>query len=94
MANTTEGRILKTIENRANIGDCGSVFIDDTSEHTGPFVAFTALAESTLDVSACITRIEDAADVAIPAGVTIFGRFESLAFTAGAKVLAYKRCEK
>lgn len=91
--NTPGDRLLKRIEKRAKIGDCGVIYIDDTSEHTGPFTAVQAIAESTLDVSACTSNIEDAADFAIPAGVTIFGNFASVAFTSGAKVLAYYTCD-
>lgn len=90
---TNEERLLKRLENRARIGQCGVIFIDDTVEHTGPFAAVQALAESTLDHSACTTNIEDGADFAIPAGATIFGEFKSVAFAAGAKVLAYYQCD-
>ncbi len=90
---TKEERLLKSIKDRASVGDCGVIFIDDTSEHSGPFSAVQAIAESTLDVSACTSNIEDAADFAIPAGVTIFGDFASVAFTSGAKVLAYYSCD-
>jgi len=91
--NTPGDRLLKRIEKRAKIGDCGVIYIDDTSEHTGPFTAVQAIAESTLDVSACTSNIEDAADITIPAGVTIFGNFTSVAFSGTPSVLAYYSCD-
>jgi len=75
--------------NNARLGQGGSVFIDDTAEHTGPFVAFIAITEAVLDVSACTTNIDDAADFTIPIGVTIYGQFDSLSIDSGT-ILAYK----
>lgn len=92
MAKTNEEVILKSIEDRARLGACGVIYIDDTAEHTGPFAAVQAIAESTIDVSECTTGIEDAADITIPAGVTIFGNFQSIAIASSGKVLAYRAC--
>ena len=75
--------------NNAQLGQGGSVFIDDTAEHTGPFVAFIAITEAVLDVSACTTNIDDAADFTIPIGTTIYGQFDSLSIDSGS-ILAYK----
>ena len=79
----------------AALGQAGSVLIDDTAigtSHPGPFVAITALTNASVDVSD-ITNIsdtmEDAADFTIPAGVTIFGRFEDFSLSGGT-VIAYK----
>lgn len=95
MASTTEQRILERIKDRANLGACGSIYIDDTTtEHSGPFSAVTALVNSTIDVSECTTNIKDAdQDILIPAGVTIFGDFTSLQFDTAAGVIAYYRCD-
>jgi len=73
----------------AQLGQGGSVFIDDTAEHTGPFVAFIAITEAVLDVSACTTNIDDAADFTIEKGWTIYGQFASLSIDSGT-ILAYK----
>ena len=37
----------------AGMGQAGSVFIDDTAQHTGDFVAITAIEDSVVDVSDC-----------------------------------------
>ena len=73
----------------ARLGQGGSVFIDDTAVHTGPFVAFIAITEAVLDVDACTTNIDDAADFTIPIGTTIYGQFDSLSIDSGS-ILAYK----
>ena len=75
----------------AALGQAGSVLIDDTSQHTGPFVAITALEDAAVDESDC-TDIADtmdgAADFTIPKGTTIFGRFSVFSLGSG-KVIAY-----
>ena len=76
----------------AGMGQAGSVFIDDTAQHTGDFVAITAIEDSVVDVSDCTNianTMEDAADFTIPAGLTIYGRFEVFALDSG-KVIAYR----
>ena len=73
----------------AQLGQGGSGFIDDNAEHTGPFVAFIAITEAVLDVSACTTNIDGAADFTIPIGTTIYGQFDSLSIDSGS-ILAYK----
>ena len=96
MANTTEERLLQAIKD-ANVnalGGCGVIMIDDTVEHTGPFVAITAIgtADAVIDSSECTTGIEDgAATITIPKGATIFGHMTSIELDSGA-VLAYRRC--
>ena len=72
----------------ATLGQGGSIFIDDTAEHTGPFVGFIAITEAVLDVSACTTGIEDAADFTIEKGWTIYGQFTSITL-GGGTILAY-----
>ena len=76
----------------AGMGQAGSVFIDDTAQHTGDFVAITAIEDSVVDISDCTNianTMEDAADFTIPAGLTIYGRFEVFSLTSGI-VIAYK----
>ena len=87
----------------AAMGQSGSVFIDDTAIHTGLFVAITAIEDSEVDVSDCTnianTMVDGltgttgastmATDFTIPAGLTIYGRFEYFSLVSG-KVIAYK----
>ncbi len=78
----------------AALGQAGSIIINDTDAHTGPFVAITCIEDNTtIDVSLStnITNtMEDADfDFDIPKGVTIFGRFEAIRLVDG-KVIAYK----
>ena len=76
----------------AALGQAGSIFIDDTGQHTGPYVAVTAIEDSVVDVSDCTDiadTMEDAADFTIPAGLTIYGRFSVFSLASG-KVIAYK----
>jgi len=94
--NTTEERLLQIIadSSRNSLGQCGVLMIDDTVEHTGPFVALTAIgtADAVIDSSECTTNIEDAAaTITIPEGATIFGNFTSIELDSGA-VLAYRKC--
>tara|TARA_R100001443_G_scaffold115120_1_gene132189 strand:+ start:122 stop:394 length:273 start_codon:yes stop_codon:yes gene_type:complete len=73
----------------ASLGQAGLILIDDTNEHTGPFVAIQALENSAVNVSGCdMSFIEDVADFTIPAGMTIYGNFASIELASG-KVLAY-----
>ena len=76
----------------AQMGQAGSVFIDDTAQHTGPFVAITALEDAAVDVSDCTDiadTMTDAADFTIEKGWTIYGNFTSITLASGT-VLAYK----
>ena len=76
----------------AQMGQAGSVFIDDVAQHTGPFAAITAIEDSVVDVSDCTNialTMTDAADFTIPAGLTIYGNFSVFSLTSG-KVIAYK----
>ena len=76
------------------LGQTGSILINDTAQHTGPYVAVTALADAVVDVSDC-TSITDSmedgdADFTIPKGVTIYGRFAVFSLDSGGPVIAYK----
>ena len=75
----------------AGLGQAGSILIDDDSQHTGPFVAITALEDAPVDVSDCTdiaNTMTDAADFTIPKGATIFGHFSVFSLASG-KVIAY-----
>jgi len=69
-----------------------SKFINDTSDHVGPFQAIIAIADAELDVSSCVfsaTMIDYDADFTLPKGVTIYGEFNTLSLASGS-VIAYK----
>jgi len=75
----------------AALGQAGSILIDDTAQHTGPFVAITALEDTVVDVGDCTdiaNTMTDAADFTIPKGVTIYGHFSVFSLGSG-KVIAY-----
>ena len=72
-----------------SLGQAGCILIDDVLEHTGVFVAITALEDSAVDISECdMSYITDVADFTIPRGVTIYGQFASIELDSG-KVIAY-----
>ena len=76
----------------AALGQAGSVFIDDSAQHTGRFVAITAIEDSEVDVSDCTdiaNTMADAVDFTIPAGLTIYGRYSVYSLVSG-KVIAYR----
>ncbi len=89
MAKTLMRYTVAEAQNAA-LGQAGAILIDDQDEHTGPFVAISALSDAVVDVSQCdMSWIEDVADFTIPKGMTIFGRFESIELDSGS-VLAYR----
>jgi len=68
-----------------------SVLISPTAAVAGPFYAITALADADVDVSECdMSFITGIVDFQIPKGVTIYGKFASIAITSG-KVIGYKK---
>ena len=78
--------------NNLAFGQVGSILIDDTGQHNGPYCAITALEDSEVDVSDCTdiaNTMDDAADFTIPKGVTIYGLFSTFSLASG-KVIAYK----
>jgi|TARA_R110000772_G_scaffold35255_1_gene85120 hypothetical protein len=88
---TTQDSLLNQVKTNTSLplGSNGSILIDDTADHTGPYFAITALADAELDVSSCTMNIEDAIDFTIPKGVTIYGQFTVLSLGSGS-VIAYK----
>ena len=88
MAKTLQRLTVQEAQNAA-LGQAGCILIDDTVEHTGVFVAITALEDAAVDVSECdMSYMEDVADFTIPKGATIFGQFASIELDSG-KVIAY-----
>ena len=80
-----------TVQESQNLGlgQAGCILIDDTVEHTGPFVAITALEDAAVDISECdMSFMTDIADFTIPKGTTIYGDFASIELDSG-KVIAY-----
>ena len=74
------------------LGQAGSILIDDTAQHTGKFVAITAITDAVVDVSDCTdiaNTMEDAADFTLPKGVTIYGEFAVFSLGSGS-VIAYR----
>ena len=80
----------------AGLGQAGCVRIPntDTDARTGPFVAITALTDAVIDLSECDMSFCEGmgtsdANVTIPKGVTIYGRYESIELDSG-DVICYK----
>tara|TARA_X000001382_G_C3156069_1_gene174598 strand:+ start:1003 stop:1284 length:282 start_codon:yes stop_codon:yes gene_type:complete len=92
MAETGLQVLTEQEADNAALGQAGSVFIDDSAQHTGPFVAITAIEDSEVDVSDCTdiaNTMADAVDFTIPAGLTIYGRYSVFSLVSG-KVIAYR----
>ena len=88
MANSLQNLSVQEAQN-AKLGQGGTIFIDDTAEHTGPYIGFIAITNAVLDVSECTSNITDEADFTIEKGWTIYGNFTSITLASGT-VLAYK----
>lgn len=88
---TEQDSLLNEVKTNTGLplGSKGSILIDDTADHTGPYFAITALADAVLDVSSCVMNMEDAVDFTIPKGVTIYGQFNVLSLGSGS-IIAYK----
>ena len=86
------GEIAKSHDE--SLGQCGSIIIDDTVEHTGPFIAITVIgtADAVIDTSECnLGALEDQpATITIPKGGTIFGNFTSIELDSGV-IIAYRQ---
>ena len=92
MADTGLQVLTEQEADNAALGQAGSVFIDDQVQHTGPFVAITAIEDSEVDVSDCTdiaNTMADAVDFTIPAGLTIYGRYSVFSLVSG-KVISNK----
>jgi len=68
------------------LGQNGSEHISDTSEHTGDFTAFQALEDCVIDDMTSADISGTLAGMVIPAGVTVWGRFESITLTSGSGI--------
>jgi hypothetical protein len=64
--------------------------INDAAAHNGRYYALTAMKDSVIAAATTPNTTGDLAGLSIPAGVTIYGQFESVTFNAGADVYAYK----
>ena len=96
MARTLMKYTVAEAQNAA-LGQAGSVFIDDTDIHTGPFVAIAAIEDSVVDATDCTnianTMVDGASgttgastmttDFTIPAGMTIYGRWTVIDLASG-----------
>tara|TARA_Y100000593_G_scaffold77832_1_gene144240 strand:- start:509 stop:766 length:258 start_codon:yes stop_codon:yes gene_type:complete len=74
-------------------GGNGSVFINDTSTHTGPFMAIQAVngAQAVINPTSTQSNIDDFdANLTIDSGQTVYGQFANCTLVSGA-VLAYYR---
>jgi hypothetical protein len=80
----------------AKLGQAGALVIPDgnTDEHTGPFVAITALSAAVIDTSECdVSWLTGPSGtlpgtIPIPVGTTIYGDFASIELDSG-DVIAY-----
>jgi hypothetical protein len=94
-------RVENAIENQtcAQLGCCGAEYIDDTSvgtSHTGPYMALQSVGtvDAVLDQSDMAGGVnydDFDADLTIPNGATIFGKFTGVSLASGA-IIAYKQC--
>ena len=97
MARNLEVDLLKTLkkELRNALGGCGSILIDDTSNHAGNWYAIIAQEQTELDVSGCTVDIEDfpssTTDIIIGAGVVLYGNWSAIELNSGS-VLALETC--
>ena len=73
----------------AKLGQGGTIYIDDTVEHTGPFCAIYVVAEAVIDTSECTIGIDDApATITLVVNTTLYGHFPSIELDSG-HVIAY-----
>lgn len=87
--NTKEEILLNSSKTslEESLGKCGGVVLT-TSNITGKFIAVTAIAEAGLTTAGTLTL----SNITIPAGVTVYGRFNSLTAAAGNSFIAYYEC--
>lgn len=88
--NTKEEILLNSSKTslEESLGKCGGIFLTTTEATTGKFIAVTALGEATLTTAGTLTLT----GVTIPAGVTVYGRFNSLTAGTPSKFIAYYEC--
>ena len=75
----------------AALGQAGSILIDDDAQHTGKFVAITAITESVVTTVSEDTSIWDTlTTLTLPIGVTIYGRWSSVQIASGDTAIVYR----
>jgi len=87
--NTKEEILLNSSKTslEESLGKCGGILL--TANATpGKFIAVTAIAEAALTTAGTLTL----SNVTIPAGVTVYGRFNSLTASAIDSFIAYYEC--
>jgi len=68
----------------------GGLFIDDTSDHAGNFKAIQGVSSANLDVSSCVSNIEELADFTIPDGAVVYGSWTQVSLNSGTCIAYYK----
>lgn len=87
--NTKEEILLNSSKTslEESLGKCGGVLLT-ASNITGKFIAVTAIAEAGLTTAGTLTL----SNITIPAGVTVYGRFNSLTAATENSFIAYYEC--
>lgn len=90
--NTKEEILLNSSKTslEESLGKCGGILLT-TNATTGKFIAVTAIAEATL-ITAGTLALPSGTPVTIPAGVTVYGRFNSLTAGTANAFIAYYEC--
>ena len=87
---------LNKIAKRAQVGACGGQYIASGSNATGNFAAIYCVADAVLDFTDGTTKTEgdvaSTVDIAIKAGVTVFGNFTQVVVKTSGGVIAYNNC--
>lgn len=88
--NTKEEILLNSSKTslEESLGKCGGILLTTTNATTGKFIAVTAIAEADLTTAGTLTL----SATTIPAGVTVYGRFNSLTASATDSFIAYYEC--
>lgn len=87
--NTKEEILLNSSKTslEESLGKCGGVLLP-ASATSGKFIAVTAIAEANLTTAGTLTL----SNTTIPAGVTVYGRFNSLTAGTANAFIAYYEC--
>ena len=76
--------------NNIMLGQIGFDLINDTSLHTGRFVALKAINADVILTSATTALGDDLAGETIIIGDVIFGNFDTVTRASGGKIVAYR----
>lgn len=78
----------KKIRSHSTTGGDGSIFVNTATAVTGEFYAVQIVAASSkLTLVGNLDNASGFANVALPSGFTVYGRFDSVAVTAGSAIL-------